>query len=108
MPITSAVRNYQLNKSVSPVIISYLYKGRDMTAKDYRLIEGVLFRTYFTSLRIVASAATNDIISRQASVVLSTFEKYNCNVKSTIYSFGSTSSEDFSDSGYNNAATLKL
>ena len=36
-----------MNLACGPCLVSYLYRGRDMTARDVRLVQGVICRTYF-------------------------------------------------------------
>ena len=45
--ISCAVRGGQLNLACGPFLVSYLYKGRGMTLRDVRLVQGVICRTYF-------------------------------------------------------------
>ena len=45
--ISCAVRGGQLNLACGPFLVSYLYRGRDMTMRDVRLVQGVICKTYF-------------------------------------------------------------
>jgi len=45
--ISCAVRGGQLNLACGPFLVSYLHRGRDMTMREVRLVQGVICRTYF-------------------------------------------------------------
>ena len=45
--ISCAVRGGQLNLACGPFLVSYLHRGFGMSMRDVRLVQGVIFRTYF-------------------------------------------------------------
>ena len=50
--ISCAVRGGQLNLACGPFLVSYfLHRGFDMSSRDVRLVQGVIFRTYFQQFR---------------------------------------------------------
>ena len=45
--LTSAVRTGSINRTASYLILRYLYKV-DLSEKEIRLVDGILFRMYFS------------------------------------------------------------
>ena len=45
--ISCAVRGGKLNLACGPFLVSYLHRGFGMSMRDVRLVQGVIFRTYF-------------------------------------------------------------
>ena len=50
--ISCAVRGEQLNLACGPFLVSYLHRGFDMSMRDVRLVQGVIFRTYFQQFTV--------------------------------------------------------
>ena len=50
--ISCAVRCGQLNLACGPFLVSYLHRGFGMSMKDVRLVQGVIFRTYFQQFTV--------------------------------------------------------
>jgi hypothetical protein len=63
--ISCAVRGGQLNLACGPFLVSYLYRGRDMTMRDVRLVQGVICRTYFDQF----TAAEEEFDSEEVSFI---------------------------------------
>jgi hypothetical protein len=45
--VASATRNKLISAAVTPLLLSYLYRGNKLTRRDVRLNQGVIFKTYF-------------------------------------------------------------
>ena len=45
--LSSAVRGKQLTAALGPFLLQYLYRGLRLTGRDVRLLQGVVYRTYF-------------------------------------------------------------
>ena len=54
--VTCAVRGGQINLACGPYLISYLYRGFSMTMRDFRLVQGVIFKTYFHQFTVAEVA----------------------------------------------------
>jgi len=50
--ISCAVRGGQLNLACGPFLVSYLHRGFGMSMRDVRLVQGVIFRTYFQQFEV--------------------------------------------------------
>ena len=50
--ISCAVRGGQLNLACGPFLVSYLHRGFGMSMRDVRLVQGVIFRTYFQQFAV--------------------------------------------------------
>ena len=50
--ISCAVRGGQLNLACGPFLVSYLHRGFGMSMRDVRLVQGVIFRTYFRQFAV--------------------------------------------------------
>ncbi len=71
--ISCAVRGGQLNLACGPFLVSYLHRGFDMSLRDVRLVQGVIFRTYFQQQ--FAAAVTDVAVDKEADVVDVTYTK---------------------------------
>ena len=61
--ISCAVRGGQLNLACGPFLVSYLHRGFGMSMRDVRLVQGVIFRTYFQ--QFTAAAGVHDIEAKE-------------------------------------------
>ena len=55
--ISCAVRGGQLNLACGPFLVSYLHRGFCMRMRDVRLVQGVIFKTYFQQFAVAADVA---------------------------------------------------
>ena len=51
--LSSAVRNKQLTAALGVFMLSYLYRGLKLTGRDVRLMQGVIYRTYFDQFQLI-------------------------------------------------------
>ena len=58
--ISCAVRGGQLNLACGPFLVSYLHRGFGMSMRDVRLVQGVIFRTYFRQFAVAALAEESE------------------------------------------------
>ena len=58
--ISCAVRGGQLNLACGPFLVSYLHRGFGMSMRDVRLVQGVIFRTYFQQFSIAAADVADE------------------------------------------------
>ena len=56
MVISSAVRGEQMTLVCGPFLLSFLYKGPGMAARDVCLVHGVIFRNYFNQFQLQSAA----------------------------------------------------
>jgi hypothetical protein len=50
--ISCGVRGGQLNLACGPFLVSYLHRGFGMSVRDVRLVQGVIFKTYFRQFAV--------------------------------------------------------
>ena len=60
--ISCAVRGGQLNLACGPFLVSYLHRGFGMSMRDVRLVQGVIFRTYFQQFAVSHVAVTKEAV----------------------------------------------
>ena len=70
--ISCAVRGGQLNLACGPFLVSYLHRGFDMSMRDVRLVQGVIFRTYFQQF---AAAVADVAVDKEAVVDVTNTKK---------------------------------
>ena len=58
--ISCAVRGGQLNLACGPFVVLYLHRGFGMSMRDVRLVQGVIFRTYFRQFAVAAVAEESE------------------------------------------------
>ena len=51
--LASVVRNKQLTAALGVFMLSYLYRGLQLTGRDVRLMQGVIYRTYFDQFQFI-------------------------------------------------------
>ena len=58
--LSSAVRGKQLTAALGPFLLQYLYRGLRLTGRDVRLLQGVVYRTYFCQFQVRIKNADDD------------------------------------------------
>ena len=76
--VASAVRNERVTLAVAPFLLSYLYRGHRLTARDVRLTHGVIFRTYFEQFPPVEMSGKKKVIMLNFSNVASELFSFYC------------------------------
>jgi hypothetical protein len=60
MAVSSAVRGGALSIAGGNYVLAYLHRENGMTPREVRLVEGILFRTYFNQFRGDMSSNNED------------------------------------------------